>query len=768
MKVRTPQASLRGRSAYLALLAPWLFAAGCSPAPSSNAHPPSSAFLEDAPFVAVDRPLPAATVAAAASLRAAAAPDENTPQSFYLAINKKELGQRWFLSAYLRQYFPGNVGYGAAASLGVRVVTFRLQNGKLFVFDASDNVDTSDTFSPELLIEAYPVVETPDFLGAPGSGGYVLFDPAAGLNRFGVLSDWFGTAAIRFSVDLAFLQRYRKITDGITFEEVFTGVADRAIGDGTIDPNQLRGSGTLGLALRRYSEGAGYSESPLPDQEMYFRSDVHLVANTGESYQSPIKWNIHKGMKPIRWTLSNQFFDLKKDPRYAAYDIAGAVKKGVENWNAVFGFKAIEAVFADPSESFADDDKNYLVFDKDPTYGYAFANWRSNPNNGEVRGASVYFNGAFLVPDLFVDDPGVGGATGAPPGGGGSAGAPSGGAATGYTGPRALPTMVWGNLRNEPLCVMWAPTAGALAADAAAAAGPTGAPRTKKEKFEAYITHVINHEIGHTLGLRHNFKGSLVPPSTSVMDYLGTEDRSRMDKPGSYDTAAIQFLYGLRATPPSDAFCTDGDVLADPDCSRFDFGVNPLVDDFFPYYGGVLANYLAGTSAGAPNISLNNILKYIRGGTSAQRLQAWPVVMAGLLVPADATKVATIPGYGARVDNATNIIFKRLYLDSTTARTEPNNGGAWLQDPPLDPQWMPLVLAELEANLVNADGIRSYATRRTAVAILKKLQLTTALSALVDARAAIAATRPALTGDDAVLTDELLSRIDAATSSYFN
>jgi hypothetical protein len=64
--------------------------------------------------------------------------------------------------------------------------------------------------------------------------------------------------------------------------------------------------------------------------------------------------------------------------------------------------------------------------------------------------------------------------------------------------------------------------------------------------------------------------------------------------------------------------------------------------------------------------------------------------------------------------------------------------------------------------------VRSYATRRVAVAILKKLQSTAALSALVDARAIIAATRPGLSGDDAVLTDELLSRIDAATSSYFN
>src|SRR5438445_12872950 len=57
--------------------------------------------------------------------------------SFYLAINKSELGKKYFLSAYITQYFPGAVAYGAARSLGTRVVSFRVQNGKLFVFDAA-------------------------------------------------------------------------------------------------------------------------------------------------------------------------------------------------------------------------------------------------------------------------------------------------------------------------------------------------------------------------------------------------------------------------------------------------------------------------------------------------------------------------------------------------------------------------------------------------------------------------------------------------------
>ena len=58
----------------------------------------------------------------------------------------------------MKQFFPGATDGGAGYPLGTKVVTFRVQNGKLFVFDASDNNKTSDQFDPTLIIEAYPIV----------------------------------------------------------------------------------------------------------------------------------------------------------------------------------------------------------------------------------------------------------------------------------------------------------------------------------------------------------------------------------------------------------------------------------------------------------------------------------------------------------------------------------------------------------------------------------------------------------------------------------
>src|SRR5207244_1860510 len=74
------------------------------------------------------------------------------------------------------------------------------------------------------------------------------------------------------------------------------------------------------------------------------------------------------------------------------------VKAAVENWNQVFGFKVLEAAIAGPNDSFADDATNMVIWDTDPSLGYAFANWRSNPITGEITGASVYMN------SMWVDD----------------------------------------------------------------------------------------------------------------------------------------------------------------------------------------------------------------------------------------------------------------------------------------------------------------------------------------------------------------------------
>jgi hypothetical protein len=95
---------------------------------------------------------------------------------------------------------------------------------------------------------------------------------------------------------------------------------------------------------------------------------------------------------------------------------------------------------------------------------------------------------------------------------------------------------------------------------------------------ELIIADFLVHEVGHNLGLRHNFEASTDHPnfqnfegaiatSTSTMDYV-----VGMTIPGSYDADAMRHGYGDGALKDSYRFCTDEDVNVVGACARWDFG----------------------------------------------------------------------------------------------------------------------------------------------------------------------------------------------------
>ncbi|MCB0350788.1 MAG: zinc-dependent metalloprotease [Bdellovibrionales bacterium] len=119
------------------------------------------------------------------------------------------------------------------------------------------------------------------------------------------------------------------------------------------------------------------------------------------------------------------------------------------------------------------------------------------------------------------------------------------------------------------------------------------------------------HEVGHTLGLRHNFAGSEDKVNfytekelsdmgisrqfdySSVMDY-GYKSTNELQIMGKYDIAALRFGYAEKILLADDktlvsiedyrkdpnlkikafAYCTDEHVAVNPNCNRFDEGTN--------------------------------------------------------------------------------------------------------------------------------------------------------------------------------------------------
>jgi hypothetical protein len=716
--------------------------------------------LAGADFEAVPRPVSATELATRSATLASYRSAGDTrrvagDESFYVAVKKSVLDDRWFLSGFLEQYFPGAVKGGAARTLGTKVVSFRIQNDRLYLFDVSRGTATSDVFDPELIVDAFPIVEEREFRTGRGTETYVVIDPAAGLNRFNLVSDAIaadrgdlaGEQPNRFEIELAFSQAFRSIEDGATWQLVFTGYGDRPLTAGEpgpldpspVEPNRLRASGTLGMSLRRYRESERYQAVPVGpagtdfEHEYFFRGPSRLAPNSGRIEQVAAHWAIYPGMKPIEWIIARELVDADASPELADIDLVEATRQGIEGWNQAFGFTALTARVARPGEHFGQDDKNFVILDPNPELDFAFANWRTNPSTGETLGASVYVSSSFLT-ERFEDDEAVA-AAGAP-------GAPV--------------QLAWEGLSPSQLCAY--PAAGVrAAADRASIAGFTGA-----EKFERAFGALIAHEIGHTLGLRHNFKGSHLPATSSVMDYnIGSDVIEHGPLPGSYDTAAVRFLYGLSSDAPTQPFCTDEQTdletpltdaelaLIDPDCQLFDSTPDPLAFnsgdyDFF------VGEMLAGAEA-PPFFSdvINGVLVYARFGTAERAEQAWTTLIAPVGAPID----PALRGDATAVEVANTLVARIL-------------GRAGVQHPAsLEPQ-----IVE-QARLIgrNADGIRPLELRRQAVDTLEAMQSFDGLDGLRGLRSDLVASLESGSLDriETLTAIDLVARIDRATSPYF-
>lgn len=712
-------------------------AAGCA---TSDA--PDESLLAGDVLVSIPREIDARLATTrSATLASRGAQFSGRGEDFYLAIRRSALESPWFLSVYLKELAPFGPNPG---TLGTKVIRFREQNGKLFVFDADNRRATSDVFSPELIIDAFPIVNSSGrFNSMPGSGSYLLIDPAAGLNRFSALADLLASgdpaSAVRLATELSFVQKFKRYSDGASFEQVITTYADQAIGDsGDPEGNEFRLAATLGISLRTYSETPEFRSVAAPAATHYFLSEPYNVPNTGEVAQDPVHWGFHPGMKPVKWLISPVLAEIAAQPELGGADLVAAAKAGIESWNAVFGYPVFTAEVASGDESFAEDRINYLIVDPDVSKGYAYADWRTNPQTGEIRGASVYFGGGFFTP--FEDDAEDGAAK--------------------LPAPKAksrVRSILWQGQKREPLCVMWSRE------HQSHLGAPPSASMTGKEKLERYIQHVVAHEIGHTLGLRHNFKGSLVPPTSSIMEYNGSAASIAQPTPGAYDRQAIQYLYGQSTALPSLPFCTDEQTLTDPNCVRFDDPTpTPLTDYQIPTYATFAGLLLDGffSPRVAPLIVQffgTEVLGFARRGTAADAALAWSAMLDGARAPLPADALAANPALGPAADALSAAVFSELYVQTTGAITAaPSNAAV-----------VAAIATDGKNLLINGDRVRTFATRRLIVDALKKAQNTPAYLALVDARGAIAGTLSSLPAAERALTEDLLARIDRAITPYF-
>jgi hypothetical protein len=317
-----------------------------------------------------------------------------------------------------------------------------------------------------------------------------------------------------------------------------------------------------------------------------------------------------------------------------------AVQEGILEWNKAFekiGFRnAIEVVQQRDDEDFDPEDMNYNTFRWITTdQGFAMGPSRANPLTGEILDADIIFDASMVrfwkhEQQVFRGD----------------------GTAVEPVSPIRALDQGWGLdhalLRRDVSEGGWSDTPQRLAEDPAAARlraiqqgvcqcgsqmshelgmaalalAERGAlkpgEKVPDELVNQAIKSVVMHEVGHTLGLRHNFKGSTMLANDqlhdtkvtrekgltgSVMDYLPVNLAPKGVKQGDYFTTtlgpydywAIEYGYkpltggtegevaelqkiAKRGAEPGHDYGTDEDTFltADPVINRFDLGADVM------------------------------------------------------------------------------------------------------------------------------------------------------------------------------------------------
>lgn len=337
-----------------------------------------------------------------------------------------------------------------------------------------------------------------------------------------------------------------------------------------------------------------YAPRPADDRIGYFETAMRDFSN-----QDPDKlyvryisrWNMDK--KPIVFWIENT----------TPYEYRDAVKAGVLEWNKAFariGIPNALEVKIQPDDAAWNSDIRYNLI-------YWIDSWNSNfagfgpshvdPLTGEIYNASVLVDGSSIqdLEQIYRYEIGLSPSSQKP-------------------GPS-----------EECLYQALGKNDAALAMLDLALGSPE--PTAPKSFMDAYVKSLVMHEVGHALGLRHNFKGSTLLTlketqdaaltektglTSSVMDYLPVNAANSKEKQGEYfpstigpyDYWAIAYGYSpgeqYRAIANQSnrreyAFATDEDAdspyAVDPTAMTFDLSSDPLgyIENRFVLYDEILA-----------------------------------------------------------------------------------------------------------------------------------------------------------------------------------
>lgn len=474
------------------------------------------------------------------------------------------------------------IGQGHApfgGGLKSRIVTFRKQNNFVYMLEATPEHTISTDYAATLLITRFPILQD--------QGQLYLIDFNQGMSDLFIGGDWTGYQEDGAEYEAQFSAkkvRMSYLAEAKTVEQNHLYIQQMVQLDLPDSETFKHPTYEVRYYLSLYQANPAFKpmQQPYPRHFGYFESSP-IVNRDGGAIGHVSKFDTSK---PIKFYLSAN----------TPADYVEAVKDGILYWNRAFAKPIIQAEIAPAGIQAPSPLYNIIQWIPFDTAGFAYADAQTDPRTGEIKHAQVFLTSSFAILGRQAAQTALRNL-----------------ATADQTARQSNFVLSMTGFTQRPLCNY---NFQDQLRDTLTTLLTSGADdQVILKASQDVIRQVVAHEVGHTLGLRHNFAGSLaanfplasradiiadylkkgllngdVVVSSSVMDYLRMDEDMLIGHQihhhqamFSYDHLAIQVLYENKKGDFTDAplFCTDDHVSTYSDCNRFDSGPSPIEYGFW-------------------------------------------------------------------------------------------------------------------------------------------------------------------------------------------